>query len=188
MVPTRAKFFCLLIAAVVFAYPMAAQTLADRARELRKEKRTQSSSEKVFTNESLNLRPAPSIGEKATETKPAAKGEETEEEEGAKKLTPDEEKAAAAADIRSRIEKAKSEVATLQRELDIATRENKLRTAQFYADAGNRLRDEKKFADEQRANQADMADKQKRLAEAQALIENLRNEARRAGVPAGLIP
>ncbi|HUS19345.1 MAG TPA: hypothetical protein VMZ25_06820 [Terriglobales bacterium] len=183
---------CFLVAAALSILPLTAQTLADRARELRKSKRTQSVNEKVYTNETLNLRPAQGISEtsangKATDTKAAGKTDAAEED-GEAKLTPDEQKSALAASLAGKIEKAKGELATLQRELDIATREQKLRTAQYYADAGNRLRDERKFVEDERKTQSDIAEKQSKISAAQTLIESLRSEARRAGITPGLIP
>ncbi len=178
----------LLLASLVLVLPAATQTLADRARELRKQKRTPSANEKVFTNESLSLRPAPAISEKPADAKTEAKKGAEDEEAAEGEKTPDEQKAELAASYRDQIEKAKNEAATLQRELDIATRENKLRVAQFYADAGNRLRDEKKFVEEQNKTLADIADKQKRLSDTAATLDRLRSEARRAGIAPGLIP
>ncbi len=187
---SRTRLACLLIAAAVSVSSLAAQTLADRARELRKEKRTPSANDKVFTNETLNLRPGPSITtgvEKPADASTPAKADATAED-AAPEVTPDEAKAAAAAEYKSKIEKAKGELATLQRELDIAQREAKLRQAQFYSDAGNRLRNERAFADEQRKTEADMADKQAKITATTALLESLRSEARRAGIPGGQIP
>ena len=186
------KVVCFLFVAMTCAGSLAAQTLADRARELRKEKRTPSANEKVYTNESLSLRPAPAISEKsgdgkAADAKPADKAAAAEADEEAA-LTPDEQKAALAADLKGKIDSAKSELATLQRELEIASREQKLRTAQYYADAGNRLRDERKFVEEENRNRTEMAEKQKKIADTSALIENLRSQARRAGIAPGLIP
>lgn len=194
---TTTKLFCLLVAAALWISPLTAQTtaiptIADVAREHRKFKRTPSANDKIYTNDTLRMRPGPSIADPGTAAKaPVKPGEAAaaeSDEEAAPGPTPDEAKAAAAATFVSQIERAKSELATLQRELDIAGRENKLRTAQFYADAGNRLRNEKAFEDEQRRNQADVADKQKRIATTAAQLETLRGEARRAGVPAGMIP
>ncbi len=189
---TRTRLACLLVAAAVWVSPLGAQTLADRARELRKDKRTHSANDKVFTNETLNLRPGPSIttgvGDKSADAAKPDAAAPAPAEGAEPEMTPDEAKATATGDYRGKIDKAKGELATLQRELDIAQRENKLRTAQFYSDAGNRLRNERAFADEQRKNEADMADKQKKIAATQALLESLRAEARRAGVPASQIP
>jgi len=177
-----------LVACLWLALPLAAQTLADRARELRQQKRTPAANEKVYTNESLSLRPAPSISEKTSDTKADASKKEDAADGDEEEKTPDEKKAEVAAKYRDDIQKAQGELATLQRELDIASRENKLRVAQFYADAGNRLRDEKKFVEEQNKTLSDIADKQKRIGEVTATLERLRSEARRAGIAPGLIP
>ena len=183
------KVTLLLLAALCWMLPAMGQTLADRARELRKEKRSSTANEKVFTNETLNLRPAPSIGDTSTNGKADAKKTADDSgDEGEKRLTPDEEKAKAATEYKDKIQKAQQELATLQRELDIAQREARLKVAQYYSDAGNQLRNEKSFADEERKNQAETAEKQKKIADAQATIEKLRNDARRAGIPVGLIP
>lgn len=188
------RMVLMVIATCVLAMAASAQTLADRARELRKDKRTQSSSQRVFTNESLNLRPAPAISDTSSAAKKPSDDAAATDEEGegdaekAKGLTPDEEKAKAAADFKDKIEKAKAELAQLQREADVAQRENRLKAAVFYADAGTKLRDERKYADEDRKAQAELADKQKKIADTQAAIDRLRDGARRAGIPAGMIP
>lgn len=179
----------LVMACLWLALPLSAQqTLADRARELRQQKRTPAANEKVYTNESLNLRPAPSIGDKPADTKADAAKKDAAADSDEEEKTPDEQKAELATKYRTDITKAQEELATLQRQLDIASRENKLRVAQFYADAGNRLRDEKRFVEEQNKTLADIADKQKRIGEITATLERLRSEARRAGIAPGLIP
>ncbi|HUQ49257.1 MAG TPA: hypothetical protein VM056_00950, partial [Terriglobales bacterium] len=108
--------------------------------------------------------------------------------EKAKGLTPDEEKAKAAADFKEKIDKANAELAQLKREADVAQREGRLKAAVFYADAGTKLRDERKYADEDRKARAELADKQRKISETQATIDRLRDGARRAGIPAGMIP
>jgi hypothetical protein len=181
------------MATLIFCLPLAAQTIADRARDVRKDKRTTTATDKVYTNESLNLRAPAAISEPTSAgKKDAKKGDEAAdgEEDAAKEkeLSPDEQKAKAAAEFKDKIEKAKGELTQLQRELDVAQRENRLRTAVYYADAGSKLRDERKFADDDRKIQADFADKQKKIGDLQQTLDKLRDGARRAGVPAGLIP
>ena len=61
----------------------------------------------------------------------------------------------------------------------------RLRAAAFYADAGNQLRDEKKWAEDQRKYQSDMEGKQKELEEAKQKLVDLQEEGRKAGVPLG---
>lgn len=185
---------------VVFALSSlaASQTLADRARAARKGKPA-ASSRQVITNESISMtRPADETpaasGETAAKdgTKTAdAKTADGQPAEGAAKegdkaaAGSEEEKKKAAEEWKGKIEKQKAEVATLKRELDIYTREAKLRAAAFYGDAGNKLRNETAYAEEERKTQATLADKQKAIAAAEAALEKMRDDARRAGVPPG---
>ena len=73
----------------------------------------------------------------------------------------------------------------MQRELDVLVRENKIRAAVYYSDAGARLRDEAKFASDDRKYAADIEAKQKAITNAQANLDKIREEARRTGVPLG---
>src|SRR4029077_9046237 len=91
-------------------------------------------------------------------------------------------------DWKSKIEAQKNSIAQLQRELDLSARENKLRAAAYYGDAGTRLRDSQKYAEDDKKYQAEAADKQKAIAAAQQALDKMRDDARRAGVPAGQIP
>ena len=163
----------------------AQMTVADVAREYRKAKST---SGRVLTNESLALKSASpdsstashsedSSGAKS-EAKPAEKPVD-DSAEGKQKL---------ADEWKGKIEGKKAEIVQLQRELDVSQRENKLRAASFYADAGTRLRDSQKYADDDKKYQAELAEKQKAIAAAQQALEKMRDDARRAGVPAGQIP
>jgi chromosome segregation ATPase len=177
---------CALLAGIAAAQ----QSLADAAREARKNKRTTSNTNRVFTNDSLGISASASSAASSApasasaETPASANGTAAPKGDAAKQETEDD-KQKAADEAKAKIEKAKAELAQLQRELDVLQRENRLRGAAFYADAGNRLRDERKFAEEDRKYQADIAAKQKAIANQQATLERLRDEARRAGVPAG---
>jgi len=81
-----------------------------------------------------------------------------------------------------KIEDQKKEIATLQRELDILQREQRLRAAAFYGDAGTQLRDQAKFAEDSRKEQADIDAKKQALNEARQKLEDLQEAARKAGV------
>lgn len=164
----------------------AAQSLGDRARELR-EKKGQPAAKRVITNEDL--------------AKPASIADADEPASGeAKPATPDEGKpssGAAAApstdmpedrakledEYRTRASDTKKEIAQLERELDVLQRENKLRAAAFYADAGARLRDEAAFAAEDRRYQSEIEAKQSALNQARQKYEDLKEQARKAGLP-----
>jgi hypothetical protein len=181
------------VLAFIVASPAMGQTLADRAREARKAKPSApASSERVYTNESMNLRPAPAIADtKASAAKDSAKptaASASDEAEESEAVSPEEEKRKIAADFKDKIEKAKAELTQLQRELDVVQRENRMRTAIYYADAGNKLRNERAYNEETKKVQADAADKQAKITALQSQLETLRNGARRAGLTPGQIP
>ena len=162
-------------------------TVADVAREYRKSKSPRG---RVLTNESLAFQStsresygtSTGTASDSNSSKPDAKaGEKATDDsaEGKQKL---------ADEWKAKIEAQKAEMVRLQRELDVSQRENKLRAASFYADAGTRLRDSQKYAEDDKKYQAEFAEKQKAIAAGQQAIEKMRDEARRAGVPAGQIP
>ncbi len=61
-------------------------------------------------------------------------------------------------------------------------REQKLRATSYYADAGNRLRDSKRYTDEQQKFNEDIDRKKKELDAAKAELEKIKEEARKAGL------
>ena len=81
----------------------------------------------------------------------------------------------------AKIAEEKANVAGIEREINLMQREQKLRFAVYYSDAGNRLRDDKKWADDQRQYQDDLASRQKDLADANAKLAETRDAARKAG-------
>jgi hypothetical protein len=165
-----------------------AQNLGDAAREARKNKRASSSSSRVYTNESVSTgRPyAGSVSgtaEAAAETPSADKKStdaESKKTEGSDAAL-EEDKKKTADELKTKLNDARSELGRLQRELDIMQRENRLRTAQFYADAGARLRDEKKYAEQERQNHTDLTAKQRAVADQQKIVDDLQEQARRLG-------
>jgi len=179
-----------LAVACLLASLAAAQSLADVARKSR-EKKGGASSTKVYTNENLPQsvsidtasRPAQAPGQQTASTPAAgaaAAAAADEEEEEAAAVDPKEEEA----NWRKRIKEQKDEIATLERELSVSERENKLRAATYYADAGNRLRDEAKYAADDRKYQAEAADKKAAIAAAKQKLDDMREELRKAGKPA----
>jgi hypothetical protein len=75
------------------------------------------------------------------------------------------------------------EVNQIARELDLDQREYRLRAAAFYADAGNRLRDQANWDKEDADYKQKIADQQKALDEAKQKLSDLQEEARKSGVP-----
>jgi hypothetical protein len=176
--------FCALTVTVAVG-----QTLADAAREQQAKKKTPTTTGHVYTNESLEFHAAPpdatasaKSGDKTSSTAKAdAKSDEAAPDADAPDPAVEKKKAADA--IKDKYAKQQADLVQLQRELDVMVRENRIRAAVYYADAGARLRDEAKYSADDRKYQADIAAKQKAIADGQANLDKIREEARRAGVP-----
>jgi len=170
--------FCLsvILPAAVFAQQ---QSLGDAARQARKNKQADPA-KKVITNDDL----AP--GKSASDTSassptaaPAADASKAKSDDKSKLSGDDQAKLDK--EWQDKISAQKDQIALLERELDVLQRENKLRAATFYADAGNRLRDEKKYAEEDRKYHDDIAAKQKAIDDAKTTLEQMKDDARKAG-------
>jgi hypothetical protein len=116
----------------------------------------------------------------------AGASDATKEDDAAAKEKEEAAKAAAEAqanELKAKVNDKQEEVKSLEKELDLMQRENKLRQASYYGDAGTQLRDQKKWADEQRQYQTDIEAKQKALAEAKEKLDDTREQARKSGIP-----
>jgi hypothetical protein len=76
-----------------------------------------------------------------------------------------------------------SQIDLLNRELDVAQKEYQLRAAAMYADAGNRLRNSADWDKQDAQYKQQIADKQKALEDAKQKLDDMQEEARKAGVP-----
>lgn len=85
-------------------------------------------------------------------------------------------------ELKTQIADAQSKVDLLTRELDVAQKESHLRDASFYGDAGSRLRNSSTWDKENAASKDQIADKQKALADAKQQLEDLQEQARKAGI------
>ena len=74
----------------------------------------------------------------------------------------------------------------LARELDVTNREYRLRAAAFYADAGNRLRNAGAWDKEDAQYKDQIAEKQRKLDQAKQQLEEIEEQARKAGLPSSL--
>jgi hypothetical protein len=79
----------------------------------------------------------------------------------------------------------KDQVDLLTRELDVAQREAHLHAAAFYADAGARLRDSGDWDKQQTHTKEEIEQKQKALDEAKQKLDEIQENARKAGLPSG---
>jgi len=190
--------------------------LGDYARQARKQKNKQPPSVKSYDNDNLPHNDKLSVvgeapaetadasttsssgGEAAAEAKaaaaaanPAAPSSEKQEPaaqsaSAEEKKSAEDEKQKMLKDWQTKMQKAQAQVDELAKDLDLTNREYRLRAAAFYADAGNRLRNAGQWDKEDTQFKEQIADKQKKLDEAKQQLEDLREQARKAGVPSSM--
>jgi hypothetical protein len=182
-------------------------SLADAARAARKDKKE---TPKKFDNDNLpktdklsvvgkpEPQPSGKSAEQASqsnsesEAKPETKSEAQPEAEsgdsGKKPADGDEAKEGQSKNQqwKGKIAEQNHQVDLLTRELDVMQREYQLRAAAFYADAGNRLRNQGAWDKEDAQYKKQLDAKQKELATAKQELDDLKEQARKAGVPAGM--
>ncbi|MCU1255790.1 MAG: hypothetical protein JWM83_2089 [Candidatus Angelobacter sp.] len=174
---------CLVGAATVVQQSFA-QSLGDVARANRAKKHASASAVKL-DDDSMPHSSAPSAGseaEAAKKTDDRSAGAKETDSKDAKKDTADAQKQKND-QLTKQIDAQKKEIATLQRELDVATREARLRAAAYYGDAGTMLRDQAKFAEETRKEQDEMNGKKQALDTAQKKLGDMQEQARKSGMP-----
>jgi len=170
------------------------QSLGDYARQIRKNPDA-GSKPKVFDNDNLPKNDKLSVvgnagaaaetktGEEAkaeNETKPAA---ESAPKSASAAAEEEANKQAAVKQWTDKIDAQKQQVDLLTRELDVLQREYQLRAAAMYADAGNRLRNSTDWDKQDAQYKQQIADKQKALEEAKQKLDDVQEEARKAGMP-----
>ena len=182
----------LLLALVLLslAIPAVAQeSLGDFARQERAKRKAKST---VITNDELVTRSSaplnvigsapPADPEEEDKDGNSAKAPRSAKAAGPAKTAGTGDKADAQSDIRDRYVAQKDKVELLERELNVLQRELQVQTTTFYADAGNRFRDDKHWAEQNQKYQDDIAAKQKALADAKEELANEEEAARKAGV------
>ncbi|HEV8524387.1 MAG TPA: hypothetical protein VGQ71_07790 [Terriglobales bacterium] len=171
----------------------AAQSLGEAAR---KPKKAPSAAKKVYTNDDLptsgnisvlgpSAPAADAAGEKAAAGNSAEKKAAAEASKPLGEMSPEERTKAEEA-WRARFAEQRKKIAQLERELEVAQREYRLKLSGYYFDAGNQLRDPKKWNEEDAKLRAEIAAKEKELAEAKDKLELMREELRQAGFPSSL--
>jgi hypothetical protein len=115
-------------------------------------------------------------------TKDAATEDQAEASDKAKKETADSSKEQKEK-LGDEIKTQKDQIALLQRELDVDQREQRLKAAAFYADAGTQMRDQAKFAEDSRKQQEEADTKKQALEAAQQKLADMEEQARKAGLP-----
>jgi hypothetical protein len=87
---------------------------------------------------------------------------------------------------KDRLTDQKAKVDLLNRELDVEQREYQLRAAAMYADAGNRLRNSGSWDKEDADYKQKIAEKKKALDAAKQGLEDMQEDARKAGIPSSV--
>ena len=166
----------------------AAQSLGDSARAARKHKVEPTTASRHFDNDNLPtgdtlsvVGPPPagdaSAGQTTANTNsaPAAKGPVDPAVAAA-------ERQKAADDWKQKLDLQKEKINSLNHELDLEQREYRLRAAAMYGDAGSRLRNAAQWDKEDTQYKSDVEGKQKALDTARQGLDDLQEQARKAGI------
>lgn len=189
-------------------------SLADYARAKKKEKQSEPAPKRVYDNDNLpqtehisvvGQKPAPDA--KADTDKPADEasqpttaptpdqpndgGQANPDKQGKAKIdiTPGqspEDRDKAYEEWQKKIAEQKKQVQLLERELDVAQREYKMRAAAVYSDVGYRLRNSAQWDKQDKDYKTQIDAKQKELDAAKQALTDLQDQARKAGVPTKL--
>ncbi len=188
------RLFSTAVFCVVLAGFAQAQSLGDVARKEKAKKAAEAHTSTVITNENINEHIDKSSDQTINFMKPKsnAASDATDREKddvtaGAKDAKNKDEKAGDEAekpdaDLSAKIGDQKSKIDLLQREIDVAQREQRLRASTYYADPGSRLRDPQQFNLEQQKLTDGIAAKKKELDAATADLNKMKEEARKQGL------
>ncbi|HEY6969059.1 MAG TPA: hypothetical protein VJA94_07645 [Candidatus Angelobacter sp.] len=121
---------------------------------------------------------------KAPAQKDAGKSE-TKDDTGKQGAAEDDHKKAD--ELKKKIADQKKEITQLEREVNVAQREAGVRAAVYYADAGTMLRDSAKFAEDSRNLKAEIDSKTHALNAAKQKLQDLQEQARKAGLSSSQI-
>jgi hypothetical protein len=175
------------------------QSLGDYARAARKDKKA--STPKQYDNDNLPVNDKLSVVGNTSADSSAQSGDAKATKDGdqpgndsdgktadQKKLDPKPDETPEQRDARynawkENISKEKGAMDQASKELDLLQREYRLRAAAFYGDAGVRLRNSTEWDKENAQYQQQIADKQKDVDASKQKIEDLQEQARKAGVP-----
>jgi hypothetical protein len=190
------------VALLLGASGAAAQSLGDVARSNRKGKlqETSATSTRHFDNDNLPQTDHLSVVGPAADTKTQASDGNSQAAAdpsnanagaaGAKPATDAKaeqaERDKANADWQKKLEDQKAKIADLNHELEITQREYRLKAVEMYSDAGNRLRNAAAWDKEDKEYKQQIEDKQKAADAAKQGLEDMMEQARKAGVPSKL--
>lgn len=192
------KLIAIVTLLLLAASAASAQSLGDYARTARKNKADTSPTTRHFDNDNLPLNdtlsvvgPPPPAASTAAEAGKQAEPKAAEAKtadgtsaaaQSADPKTAATEKQKAADEMKKKLDQQQDKINSLNREIDLDQREARLRAANYYVDAGTRLRNPGEWTKEQTQDIHDAADKQKALDAARQQLEQMQEEARKAGI------
>jgi hypothetical protein len=182
----------ILVSSAALAAAPQSDSLGDYARAVRKEKKPAAS--KSYDNDNLPREEKLSVVGNATDAadKSAAAGngpdaanaEQSEKPPQIKPGQTPQERQRAIDAWKTKLDAQKEKVEAAAHELDLLQREYRLRAAAFYGDAGARLRNSGEWDKEDTSYKEQMDEKQKAVNDAKQQLDDLQEEARKAGLPA----
>jgi hypothetical protein len=168
---------------MLLATVVSAQSLGEAARKNRSQKKRVAA--RVYTDEDLASNVTYNNGAASGPVDAEKSATDGEKKEADSSAPPDAQEKVAA-DWKAQFAEQKNSISLLEREVDVLQREYRQRIALYYADAGNQLRDSKAWAEEQRKYDGNITAKQQELSEARQRLEDMKEEARKAGMPSSI--
>jgi hypothetical protein len=180
----------LLLLAATGAY---AQSLGDYARTARKDKAAPAPTARHYDNDNLPVNdtlsvvgqappPASVAGDPAKDTDAKAASAKTADATSADPNGSSADKQKAAEEMKKKLDRQQEKINSLNREIDLDQREARLRAAAYYQDAGTKLRNPADWNKQQTQDTNDAAEKQKSLDAARQQLEQMQEDARKAGI------
>jgi len=157
-----------------------AQSLGDYARTARKNKAEPSPTTRHYDNDNLPTTETLSVVGQSPAANSAASVPAEASKATEQKAAVDRQKAAD--ELNKKIQDQQEKINALNHELDLDQREQRLRAAAFYTDAGTRLRNPGQWDKDQAQNANDATDKRKALDAARQQLEQMQEDARKAGM------
>jgi hypothetical protein len=161
----------------------AAQSLGDYAKNVRKSKTDAVPASRHFDNDNLPtsdglsvVGPVPAADGQAAATATTAKSADVD----ANAAAADRQKAAD--EWKDKLEKQQAKIDSLNHELDLDQRELRLRAAAVYSDPAVRGRDAANWDKQDAQYRSDIESKQKAIDDARQQLEDLQEQARKAGI------
>lgn len=167
------------------------QSLADYAKKVKQQQGQKPPASKHFDNDNLpksdhlsvvGAQPEPGTEAQAKPEDGSNGDADKSADKGSSPSSP-EEKQAFYEGWKKRIADQKAAIDLDARELDVLQREYRMRAAAVYADVGNRLRNSAQWDKEDADYKQKITDKEKTVSDAKQKLEDMQEEARKAGVP-----